>query len=116
MRPDYDLAINTQGDITYIEGPDIQTIDSAALVAQDIRRVLEFPLGALLWSPDTGSVLHTAINTPTQNALIEQEMLRIAQADARIDQTSISITYTIHNTPVLRFTVLGSTTQQEVTL
>ncbi len=114
---DYDIYVDKDGDMRYDgSGADVELVKGAKLVEQDLRRALEFPQGALPWSKETGSQLYNAINAPADYALVENEMLRIAREDTRIDQASIHITYSSTGSPTLHFSLLGNTTQQEVSL
>lgn len=117
---DYDLALDADGDISYTADPDIAVVDGAALVAQDVRRTLEFPRGAFPWSPNTGSDIAQAVNDhEVSPAAVETELLRAAQNDARIDQTSVRVVRDADGKATLHFVVLaaysgGTNTAKEV--
>lgn len=112
---DYDLALDTSNDIIYDQN-ELLAVTNASLVAQDIKRTLLTPLGSLPWNTTVGSKILNALNAPSDTALIESEMLRIAQADERIDQEGIKIEYNENNSPVLFFVELNTNTTQEVSI
>lgn len=110
----FDLKLDDSGDIIFLDGPDIATVTGAELVAQDIKRQLEMPLGALSWDNTAGSNIFDSINDNVSSNLVEQEMVRIARADMRIDQESIKVVIDAEQNPVLQFTVLDDSKVQEV--
>lgn len=116
MNTSYDLSIDTNGDIIFdtdIYGLEAQNIQNSQLVAQDIRRMIHIPRGALSWNTDAGSDILHNINAPSNSSSIENELLRIARADKRIDQESITA-HTKNDVAILQFKILGETKIQEV--
>ncbi len=116
MSSDKDMRVGGDADIVFtdgLHGSDVEIVEGASLVAQDVTRMIRMVRGGVPWDNNAGSQILERVNTPMDSAFIESELFRIVRADARIDQESFFIE-TKENKTVLKFRVLGESREQEV--
>ncbi len=85
-----DIYLDKNRDVVFTPSGDVQLIEGAQLVAQDIRENLSIVLGSVYWDTSAGSNLIQALNSSEDLDLtIVNEIERIALEDKRVLASSV---------------------------
>lgn len=85
-----DIYLDENRDVVFTPSGDVQLIEGAQLVAQDIRENLSIVLGSVYWDTSAGSNLIQALNSSEDLDLtVVNEIERIALEDKRVLASSV---------------------------
>ena len=85
-----DIYLDENRDVVFTPSGDVQLVEGAKLVAQDIRENLSIVLGSVYWDTSAGSNLIQALNSSEDLDLtIVNEIERIALEDKRVLASSV---------------------------